>query len=488
MTSFLGSLGVRRKKTPAQLVRSAIDTVQIISISTSTACGDDGKDIPSSSSSIVGLSFLEKVTSVRSSVDKDKDKEVNSSSSSSSGRSSSSSILNDRSKGSDSDGMKDGTNPDNNGTMIHPEEDISNISITTTTTDILELTEPEKKLCSRLHEMKVILYGEAEKEVDEDKANELSRCIQNESLVMILVDKILIVPFEARKDISQIFNNLVRKNILNFVNYLQDHSSLIDALIEGYNHPDVALISGSMLRECIRHDSLARLIMKSEKLWLFFDKFLHLPNFDVASDAFNSLRDLLTTQKNKAISAEFLEINFDKLFSKYESLLLSENYVTKRRSLKLLSGILLERINFNVMIKYISSKDNLKLIMNQLRDQSSNIQFEAFHVFKIFVAYPNKPADISNILFRNRVKLIAYLESFHLDSEDLQFHDEKRLLIETLHGLEEIELNKSTSPSNTSNVTGEGTVSASANEKNVTERVSSINLSDSNSNSNNNST
>lgn len=199
-----------------------------------------------------------------------------------------------------------------------------------------------------------------------------------------------------------------------------------------------------MLRECIRHDNLARAILQTDKLWLFFDKFLHLPNFDVASDAFNSLRDLLTTTKNKSISAEFLELRFDDVFKKYESLLLSENYVTKRRSLKLLSGILLERINFNIMIRYISSKENLKLIMNQLRDQSSNIQFEAFHVFKIFVAYPNKPADISNILYRNRVKLIAYLESFHLDSEDLQFHDEKRLLIETLQTLELIEVNLDT--------------------------------------------
>ena len=51
-----------------------------------------------------------------------------------------------------------------------------------------------------------------------------------------------------------------------------------------YYYPDVALNSGSMLRECIRHDELARAILNSEKLWLFFDKFLHLPNFDVASD------------------------------------------------------------------------------------------------------------------------------------------------------------------------------------------------------------
>ena len=41
--------------------------------------------------------------------------------------------------------------------------------------------------------------------------------------------------------------------------------------------------------------------------------------------------------------------------------------------------------------------------MNQLRDKSSNIQMEAFHVFKIFVAYPDKPVDIANILYLNKV-------------------------------------------------------------------------------------
>lgn len=32
---------------------------------------------------------------------------------------------------------------------------------------------------------------------------------------------------------------------------------------------------------------------------------------------------------------------------------------------------------------YISNPENLKLMMNLLRDQSRNIQFEAFHVFKV---------------------------------------------------------------------------------------------------------
>ena len=70
-------------------------------------------------------------------------------------------------------------------------------------------------------------------------------------------------------------------------------------------------------------------------------------------------------------------------FSSYTTLILSENYVTKRQSLKLLGEILLDRANFNVMTRYIAQESNLKMMMNLLRDKSKNIQFEAFHVFKV---------------------------------------------------------------------------------------------------------
>jgi hypothetical protein len=35
------------------------------------------------------------------------------------------------------------------------------------------------------------------------------------------------------------------------------------------------------------------------------------------------------------------------------------------------------------MTRYIASEANLKMMMNLLRDKSKNIQFEAFHVFKV---------------------------------------------------------------------------------------------------------
>ena len=80
----------------------------------------------------------------------------------------------------------------------------------------------------------------------------------------------------------------------------------------------------------------------------------------------------------------YLAVNFELFFEKYNQVLVQSNsYVTKRQSIKLLGEILLDRANYNIMTKYISAEANLKMMMNFLRDKSRNIQFEAFHVFKV---------------------------------------------------------------------------------------------------------
>ena len=59
---------------------------------------------------------------------------------------------------------------------------------------------------------------------------------------------------------------------------------------------------------------------------------------------------------------------------------------------QLLGELLLDRHNFTIMTRYISNPDNLKLMMNMLREKSRNIQFEAFHVFKV------RPPRVSSCL------------------------------------------------------------------------------------------
>ncbi|KAJ2174343.1 conidiophore development protein hyma [Coemansia sp. RSA 551] len=189
-----------------------------------------------------------------------------------------------------------------------------------------------------------------------------------------------------------------------------------------------------MLRECFKHEALVRTTLKLPEFFNFFD-YVEGENFDVTSDAFNSFHEALT--KFKEPSVAFLTDSYDAFFAKYTQLLESNNYVVRRQSLKLLGEILLERKNFHVMISFIKQSNNLKMIMNALNDRSKSIQYEAFHIFKIFVANPTKTPEVHKILFKNKDKLVKFLVDFQNDkNSDEQFRDEKAFLVKEIRKLQ----------------------------------------------------
>lgn len=62
-----------------------------------------------------------------------------------------------------------------------------------------------------------------------------------------------------------------------------------------------------------------------------------------------------------------------------------------------------------------------------------------FLYFQVFVANPNKPKPILDILLRNQEKLVEFLMRFHTDrAEDEQFNDEKAYLIRQIKELKPI--------------------------------------------------
>jgi len=287
---------------------------------------------------------------------------------------------------------------------------------------------------SNLVAMKQVLYGDAENEPVPELVAQLSQEIYSTDTLVSLVQHLGKLEFEAKKDVAQIFSNLLRRQLGTrspTVEYLCTKEQILIDLLKGYENPEAALNCGFILRECLRHEPLCKALLHTEQMYLFFD-YVEMSTFDVASDAFSTFKDLLT--KHKSVVAEFLEANYDKFFDKFTTLLNSNNYVTKRQSLKLLGELLLDRSNFNVMTIYISNPDNLKLMMNLLRDKSKNIQFESFHVFKIFVANPNKAKPILDILLKNKEKLVGFLGSFQNErqADDEQFNDEKAFLMKQI--------------------------------------------------------
>ncbi|KDN39548.1 ARM repeat-containing protein [Tilletiaria anomala UBC 951] len=120
-----------------------------------------------------------------------------------------------------------------------------------------------------LFQMKAILYGDGENnEPQPEMVAQLAQEVYNHNMLQLLVQNIWRFEFEAKKDVSQIFNNLLRRQIgsrLPTVEYLSQKPEIIFIALRGYENADVALNTGIILREMLRHEPLAKILLHSDK-------------------------------------------------------------------------------------------------------------------------------------------------------------------------------------------------------------------------------
>ncbi|XP_057765551.1 putative MO25-like protein At5g47540 [Salvia miltiorrhiza] len=292
------------------------------------------------------------------------------------------------------------------------------------------------QLDADIRELKSILYGIEESEPVAEACAQVTQEFFTDDTMRLLILCLPKINFETRKDATRIIANLQRQPVQSRLiasDYLEENLDLLDVMITGYEDHSVALHYGGMLRDCIRHQVVASYVLQSAHMKKFFD-YIQLPNFDVASDAAATFKELMT--RHKSTVADFLTENHSWFFSEFNSKLLeSPNYMTRRHAVKLLGDILLDRSNSAVMVRYVSSKDNMRVLMNLLRETHKCIQIDAFHVFKLFVANQNKPTDIVNILCANRNKLLRFFDGFNCDKEDEMFDADKAQVVKEIREL-----------------------------------------------------
>jgi calcium binding protein 39 len=355
--------------------------------------------------------------------------------------------------------------------------------------DSPKLSTPSDFIAARLFRLRFLLYDERRltSQQQSSSASRLAPVVagttseeltgtQLRDLIPQLLEGLVSLPFESRKHVAAIFNYLLvcglegidaalySPTMIQFCDYVEaNFDRIMSILVKGHDlnsHgcPDVCLHFGSMYRSCCRHPPLyKRLVGTSESaaqfVYPFLDLYVHLPNFEIASDAMESLRAVFVINTERVvptddkamasmadIAAQFLIRDYEEIWDKrFNAKLLSSsaNYMTRRIALQILSTVLLTRSNYAAMIRYIASRVNLIMVMELMRDTSPHITLDAFHVFKVFVANPNKPPEIVKILQDNKVKLCAYLLTLHHEKEesDAQFRDEKSLIIATIDGL-----------------------------------------------------
>ncbi|KAL6242163.1 Hym1p [Rhinocladiella similis] len=330
----------------------------------------------------------------------------------------------------------------------------------------------EEEVGKHMNQMKLIVQGTPEVECSPDQVHQLVTCIIQEDILYELARSIRLLPFEARKDAQIIFSHILRwrpngtppTTEPSAISYLVvQRPEIIVELCRGYEYPQSAMACGTILRQALQYDTIAAVILYDESrpnvdgeravqlkevdvtrkqigngvFWKFFG-WINRGSFEVSADAFTTFRELLT--KHKSIVSQYLATNYDLFFKTHynPTLLLSQSYVTKRQSIKLLGELLLDRANYVIMTQYVASGDNLKLTMNLLKDDRKMVQYEAFHVFKVFVANPNKSDDVRRILVKNRGRLLKFLPTFlEGRTDDDQFLDEKSFLLRQIEMLPE---------------------------------------------------
>ncbi|KAF9252232.1 hypothetical protein DTO006G1_2980 [Penicillium roqueforti] len=318
----------------------------------------------------------------------------------------------------------------------------------------------EEELAKQLSQMKVIVQGTPEVAASVDQVHALVQATLQEDLLFDLAQSIHLLPFEARKDTQTVFSHILRFRPNSYaaekdppvISYLVHHRpEIIVELCRGYMQSQSAMPCGVILREALKFDVITAIVLYDQSnegepairlsdvkpnqpqrgdgvFWRFFD-WIDKSNFEVSADAFTTFREILT--HHKSLVTSYLAANFELFFGRFNNILVhSDSYVTKRQSIKLLGEILLDRANYNVMMAYVESGDNLKLCMKLLRDDRKMVQYEGFHVFKVFVANPTKSVAVQRILINNRDRLLRFLPKFLEDrTDDDQFMDEKSFLV-----------------------------------------------------------
>ncbi|CAL5393925.1 unnamed protein product [Camellia sinensis] len=236
------------------------------------------------------------------------------------------------------------------------------------------------ELCKLILEMRTVLYGDGQSELVTETCTQLTEEFFKGDTLRLLIICLPKLDSGARQDATHVVANLQRQWVnsrLIASEYMEQNVDLVDSLVLGYEDSDIALSYGALLRDCICHQVAARYTLESEHMKKFFD-YIQSPNFDIASDAVATFK-------------------------------------VERHAVKLLGDMLLDRSNALVMVRYVRSLDNMRILMNLLRDSNKTIQLNAFHVFKLFVANQNKPAEIVSILISNRSKLLRFFGDFKFD-------------------------------------------------------------------------
>jgi calcium binding protein 39 len=230
--------------------------------------------------------------------------------------------------------------------------------------------------------------------------------------------------FEVSKEWMTIFSHLLTEIEQSLSESLH---VTVPYLISHYTNPQLAMICGQFFRDLMsfpsHHERCLNLdILKALAEYAMTD------HFEISSDAFESFKAMIVVDKE--FVGSFLTENYSEVSALFYRMLQS-GYFFKRQTLNLVYSILRLPSFSSFSSLYITDTENLKYVMNQLRDESKHIQAEAFYLFNLIVklvlelSSHERPSSIVKILQKNRERLITFFDNFQVERSNSQTDDDE---------------------------------------------------------------
>lgn len=295
--------------------------------------------------------------------------------------------------------------------------------------------------CHRyLKQMKLVFHGDDENDPQPDQISQLAQEIYATDCLYVLVQNLIKLDFDLRKDVVTLFLTLLRRRMGNdspTVDYLvHQKPEILLMLLKGPEHPDVALVCGQMLRDCAKFEAINRFVLSHPLFWNLF-RYAQIQVFEIATDTFVTLNQLLTVHKKLVL--EFLSKHYDLITQRINHLIKSDNYVTKRQSVRLLTELVMQKLNQLFLMHYFDDPTSLKIVMMLLSDKLKNVQLEGFHIFKFFVAKPKKSQKILDLLIKNKDNFFQFFDNFDVSDTGTNIVEERDYILHEIQKLPDIE-------------------------------------------------
>jgi calcium binding protein 39 len=256
--------------------------------------------------------------------------------------------------------------------------------------------------------------------------------ISKSDFIPLAFDALRSLPIEQRKQFTNIFTGSIALQVGTsspVAAWVQAHPDWIDRLLGFYDTADLAVYAGEMLRICIKHEALARLLQAPARLDRLVSHFTE-SHFDVSADSFATFRELIFNAPHARV---YLRDNYRSVVDRLHATLTEGTYTPSRQTLKLIGEMIMSFDDFQDA--YLTDEKNLIIVMKLMVSTYRNISMEAFHIFKLFVVREGKPEPILKILRKNYEKLVNFLGDLLDGIEDRELQDEKDVLVGILSAL-----------------------------------------------------